>query len=437
MENFQIYPLTAYQEKILFSKTPYPVSNYGKIIFPLDFFQNKYDISGFKSSYTGEKLPDYEIVLFFDKLYQTAQDLCKLSPEFINRQIRRRIVVPLVLFVAGGVIRILAQEESGFFYQLFEVIGRWILQFVSLIWCGLGIAFLYVKAQRDEKNVQLQISGFIQQANIKLDQDSEFKWRAPEDHPYWIELDLMFKEKEHPEAFFKIIEEQNFSDLNVIRFEFDEIARSYQYNIYNVNMTEGYLAKSEVDRFFLLLNKKVGLDLSEEKTRKKLKMLIGFTIFFFIFGVVTGALGHLIISHFVLLGDLLVFLSYGVSFISEKNQKDFEIRNKIRDFIREHNEFYEPLGVRWVLPPPTYKAIELWLDYKFVLEISEKPLDNLEQERVSTRVDVPSKPIEELIMGKWEKRVDFTRLQPPKTTEIDFAKIRNSIFGVNDEEDLI
>jgi len=436
MENFKIFPLTAFQEKILFSNSAFPVSNYGKIVFPFDFFQNKYDVSGFKSSLVAEKLPDYDLVLFFDKLYKTVLDINTLSPEYINRQIRILVIVPLVLFVTGGAIRLFAQEESGFLYQISEVIGRWILQTISLIWCAAGIIILYVKAHRNEKNVQLQISGFIEQENIILAQKGELKWRAPQDHPYWIELDLLFKEKEHPEAFYKIIDERNFSDKNVIRFEFNEKERTYNRNIYHVDMTDGYIAKTEVDKFFLLLESRLGHELKEDQTRKRLTVLIVITVILFLFGVIAGFMGHLVISHFVLLATLLGFLSYGVEIVASKNQRSLHIRSKIKEFILQQNDYYEQLGIRWVLPPPTYKVIELWLDFKYVFEVTEKPLENLDIEKKPEKQILDGKDIDEIPVGRWGSRIDFSKLKIPKDTKIDFAKIRNSIFGVK-EYDLL
>ncbi len=81
MYNLSLESLSTYQFKQFRQKHPYPCSTDRKIIFPFDLTTTRYHTDNYRTILSGGKLNDYEILLFFERLYKEIPMLSRFNPE--------------------------------------------------------------------------------------------------------------------------------------------------------------------------------------------------------------------------------------------------------------------------------------------------------------------------------------------------------------------
>lgn len=436
MSNFSIYRVTKLQDKIFGSKNPFPCSNYRCLIFPFDLNLNQYNIDSFKSVFAGNRVSDYEVMLFFERLHKDVEVLRRISPEILNRELRILILSPLLIFTLGGALRLFSELDTGYSYEVIGDIGKWVLQFFSLVWFCLGVFIIFMKSRRLELEIKIRVADFIANEN-KTFEKKGVKWRLPAEHFYWIEMDLFFKETEDPELFYKIIKNKNFTDRNVLQFEYNTVTKRYDKEYYQSRLTDDYIGKLEVDEFFDSVHEIMREDFQKENYAKYLKILAISTGIIFACGLILGIFHDFFLAHFVLLSDFWIFFFVGFKIMERRKYKTDELRKKLQIHVKAKNSACESRGIRWLLPPPGINCIELWLDYKFVLEaVDNNSLPEMDKEPTELP---PYEP--EILPGyRWGDLIDLSKIRPPPGKEnyivpVTISKESNDSYQV--QEDLL
>lgn len=420
MSEFNLYPITKTQDKIYGSKTPFPQSNYRTIIFPFDLSLNKYNIQAYRSIFTGNRVSEPDIYVFFERLDNSIEVLKEISPDSTINRLRAYVLTPLVMFTLGGMVRLLAQTQDGNFYEYLEFFGKWIVQFLSLFWLAFGLFFLHVKSNRYELEIYIKVADHIARENARFEK-AGLKWRLPEGHFYWLELDMYFKEKEDPELFYEAAKQKNLAESNIYSFEFNHSTKKYEIDFYQSKFTNDYIWKTEVNDLFEGIYQHMGPDFRSENSALLLKFLTATCGFIFISGLIFGLLHDFFIAHFVLLCDFLFFFMTGYRILEKKYRRTRDIRYKLETYIKGKNSIIENRGIRWHIPPPGYNLVELWLDYKFVLEASEQDLPKLEDEL--PKIDVQAKDLNTIPAYKWGDRINLSEIRPPEGLEHVIKKV--------------
>jgi hypothetical protein len=84
MQNLSLESLSTLQFKQFRQKHPYPCSTDRKLIFPFDFSTTRYHSESYKTVLSGGKVNDYDILLFFERLYKEVPMLSRFSPDILQ-----------------------------------------------------------------------------------------------------------------------------------------------------------------------------------------------------------------------------------------------------------------------------------------------------------------------------------------------------------------